>query len=394
MVALSKALRKQFPKTDDPRTSFLLSHAPQSPYLQSQYGVDQFYGSYLSILAQLPAGTIDFLNIQFYNNAASQGPTADAAISNALTQPTVLPAGFGPTNNVLVAPALPQESIAIGQLAGDSTQPTIAPFCRLGEPGCKWSLMYWLQDQSDVGLADADVDRWYEPIRCGPRSPPTRVVYYMNGALSVPEGVQYSRANVLIIGFAYPVSTKPDTIANPDPSLPRWASFGFFYAGGFLGAPYGLVNAPAYKAWRDVEPGKRKLMIGIGGAAATPPYATWNAGENSTIVAAGLARFKAAFAGANAFEIDGFDMDYEDSNALNPTIPQIPTPTSALYTDLAETQVVSFGPARVQNHCHNTRVLIPHKPAAVAGLAIWGVVTLLLIVVFILFCIRMAKKTK
>ena len=418
MVTLSEALRKQFPKTNDPATSFLLSHAPQSPYLQSQYGVDQFYGSYLSILAQLPPGTIDFLNIQFYNNAASQGQIPDTTISLALTQPRTLPAAFGPPGGgQLTVPALSQEQIAIGQLAAGNImqppQPTIAPLCRLNNSSCNWSLMYWLQNQTDTALADADVDLWSPPQR-GALSPPTRVVYYMNGAMTPPMPSSYSRANVIIVGFIYPVSVAPEITnpldrngpriptPNPDPTLPPWASFGFFYAGGMAGAPYGLTTD--YSAWRDAEPGKRKLMLGIGGAAATPPYATWNSGSNVAIVAQGLAAFKARFAIANGYEIDGFDMDYEDSNALNPQIPQTTTPpasslavvSTAKACAAAENYHQSHAPSRSHHHSAHahTRVLIANEPASIAGLVIWGVVTVVLLVFFVLFCVSISKNSK
>lgn len=80
---------------------------------------------------------------------------------------------------------------------------------------------------------------------------------------------------------------------------------------------YGTMTPATLKAWREVEPGRRKIMVGLGGAASTPPYQIWSQGNNVDVVARGLQLFFDEFKHANGFGLDGVDIDYEDSNALS-----------------------------------------------------------------------------
>jgi hypothetical protein len=87
-------------------------------------------------------------------------------------------------------------------------------------------------------------------------------------------------------------------------------------------------------AWRAVEPTKRKIMVGVGGAAATPLYQTWSVGTNVDTVAAGLRTFFEQFEQVNGFALDGLDIDYEDSNALGTHIVPITQPRKSPFKSL------------------------------------------------------------
>jgi hypothetical protein len=319
MVNLTKAIRAKV------NPGFLISHAPQTPYLTMDRKGNteesrQYFGSYLAIIAQLGGlgpTTIDFLNIQAYNNEGYQGCPDGSKIVNRMTESYQLPEQW----NNLVVPACKANNLLYGQLLNDLMTPwckgSLAPL----NPGC--GAMFWLQrGQADVSAADAAVDALF-PVVAGRLSPPEKVVYYLNGAIDPPTS-GYSRCNVIIIGFAYAALNSGNNYAGrgpfpppPNSKVEPWASFGMFYSMAYNGMPYSLAPAsfgPALKAWKSVEPNRRKIMIGIGGADSAPLYGKWAQGRNVDIVAQGLKEF------LDAFEIpfDGVDIDYEDSANLRP----------------------------------------------------------------------------
>lgn len=350
MIRLTRALREAFPA----ERGFLISHAPQTPYLvlsQHLADGDSFsetagyltprdycWGSYMAILAAV-GPQIDFLNVQAYNNVAVSGcPNAALLLNNLVTSPvypTPLPSYFG---SVTMAPLKPSQVLlgqqlpAAGGDSGPQHNPIPASNPRCGgvlNPGI--GLMFWLQNnhddsgQSSDDLANASVDLWYPPAQVmaqGLLSPPNRVVYYTNGcsAYNVPTS-GYSRCNTIIIGFIYPAWSKglPTTDSGAVYGLPDWADFGFYSSCGQ--APdfirfYGSMTPAALVAWRQVEPGRRKIMVGVGGAWGTPPYQIWSQGDNVRTVARGLQVFMDLFKKVNGFGLDGIDVDYEDSDAL------------------------------------------------------------------------------
>ena len=350
MIKLTKTLRKEFPRP------FLLSHAPQTPYLtMSAYlmGLSKdplalltgdaqvFFGSYMAIMAAV-GDHIDFLNVQAYNNAPATGCPNSAILLNNLVTGPVFPSPL-PGYNVTMPPLDPRK-LVLGQqvppVPGDegpppSRLPTTDPWCSGTSTHLHRDigLMYWLNNPtpSSDSVAKASVDLWYPPSQQrGALSPRNRVVYYTNGcdAYNVPT-TGYSRSNTIIIGFIYPLSSAPaGAVASPGAvaaSLPPWASFGFYYAcavpGGNPVVLGGHAAGAILKAWREVEPGKRKIMVGVGGAAYVPPYYLWNLGDNVKEVARGLRVFFREFAAANHVTLDGIDIDYEDSHALATQMP-------------------------------------------------------------------------
>ena len=325
MVRLTKAIRARITTP-----GFLLSHAPQTPYLTlkdtSNLATPGFWGSYLSVLAQVgPLGTpggIDFFNVQAYNqNGGAQGCPASAVIVNNLLQATPaispLPPVFGAG---LVVPQSPPSGIAYGQLIPPN--PPTTPWCGGGPGGMNpdVGLMFWLQNPGDSVVADAVVDAWL-PRQGSALTPTRRVVYYMNNPGSVLEDpvTKYSRASVVIVGFAFPLMNTygPCSCADEDvsrivTSVPTWATFALCY-GGWGGGMAALA------AWRATDPAHRKIMIGIGGAQATPMYDTWSQDANVDVVAQGLFEFLEAFRARHGFALDGIDIDYEDSANLDPS---------------------------------------------------------------------------
>jgi hypothetical protein len=337
MVDLTRAIRARLPKP------FLLSHAPQTPYLSlsaKEAGTGGatssqlvsgpgFYGSYMAIMAQV-GDLVDFLNVQAYNNPPMEGcPTAPQILNNLVATPTVFPSPLREWGSagLTMAPLKPSQLVLGQQQPPNGTQEYVTPWCANLNPGI--GLMFWLNDFTPTTIAtvNAEVDKWY-PQAKGALSPRNRVVYYTNGcgfspAQFVNPATNYSRCNTIILGFIYPVSSLPGGRASAlcaANDLPDWACFGFYYSCGQAGAPgydataldSGFVQELA--AWRAAEPGRRKIMLGVGGAAMTPPYSVWAYGNHVDTVAKGLAAFKARFESVNnGLTLDGFDIDYEDS---------------------------------------------------------------------------------
>lgn len=364
MIRLTSALRAAFPKA----TGFLISHAPQTPYLTlstnlvdgSPVGDDSgymespnwCYGAYLPILATV-GSDIDFLNVQAYNNKPLTGcPITPILLNNLMglpsapgqprgvVYPSPLPSYFG---NQVMAP-LKAHQLVLGQQipasAGDSgpmkKAPVSDPWCRGTQtplnPASGVGLMYWLNDPAGASraAADASVDLWYPTAKSsGLLSPPDRVVYYCNGCGAYEPPLEgYSQCNTIIIGFIYPATTPgraPSELCAAK-GLPAWACFGFFVVCGRYGSsePISLgssivhtgLNAAHLLQWRNVEPTRRKIMVGLGGAFDTPPYELWSQGDNVSTVVTGLQVFMEDFKASNGFALDGIDIDYEDTNAL------------------------------------------------------------------------------
>lgn len=336
MVDLTRAIRQAFADTP----GFLLSHAPQTPYLTLEPVNDPddpgYWGSYLAILAQV-GHMIDFLNIQAYNNCSYQDCPVGAQIVNNLLAASPLPNPLPPVYGNLPQVPLAPSQVAYGQLVPitppcpGSKSPATTPWCAGdGNLNRGSGMMFWLNSNNTGPAADAVVDAWF-PRSASQLSPPNRVIYYLNDPLTyTPPTTGYSRANTIILGFIYPAQNGggSNPPCPPGSSSPPWACFGFYYAFGEQTNP--LVLAPAtyaqrLVAWRAVEPTKRKIMVGLGGAASTPPYATWATGNNVSIVAAGLKQFFHQFEAVNGFALDGLDLDYEDGTALayHPTPPQL-----------------------------------------------------------------------
>jgi hypothetical protein len=316
----------------------LISHAPQTPYLTLDPGLfvnycsPGYYGSYLAIMAQV-GSLIDFLNVQAYNNCGAQDCPIGAAIVNNLLSDAPTPPILPPIYGGGPSPTLTPTQVVYGQLVPlqaacpGTTSPATQPWCRGNgnmNPGI--GCMFWLNDNGDGPAADAVVDTWFPPATLPPGalSPPLRVVYYLNGpgTYTIPE-TGYSRSNTIIIGFIYPAANTGNTgntfACPPGSKQPAWACFGFYYSFGVGGEPLVLVS-PAYVqsliTWRAVEPTRRKIMVGFGGAVSVPLYDTWAQGNNAAVVAAGLVEFFTAFEATNGFALDGVDFDYEDSTAL------------------------------------------------------------------------------
>lgn len=336
MVSLTKAVRKAMP------SPFLLSHAPQTPYLTLDPAMvpglninsPGYYGSYLAIMAQV-GPLIDFLNIQAYNNCPLQECPVGAWVLNNLIAsspvPSVLPPIYGglpikplKASQVLFGQQIPPKATCgpkppVPPAGVTPVSPLTLPWCSgLGNVNHNIGLMFWLNNPGSDIAANAVVDTWYPPTGL---SPPNRVVYYLNGptTYNIPTS-GYSRCNTIILGFIYPALNMGG--ANPCPlynGMQPWACFGFYYAFAAAGKPL-LIDPPSYAqqlaSWRAVEPTKRKIMVGLGGADSTPIYSTWAQPGAVDVVAKGLAQFFKAFEAYNGFALDGLDIDYEDSNAL------------------------------------------------------------------------------
>jgi hypothetical protein len=148
----------------------------------------------------------------------------------------------------------------------------------------------------------------------------------MNGALEFPAPLTgYSNCNIIILGFMYtldvaaasPSSGYSSLVIPPSP-LPSWARFAcnVFGLNNGTTSPYVIPDqlAASLRAWKAVDPGNRKVLIGVGGATAAPPYAQWAQSlDNIQLVVAGIAEF---FANVTTFPLDGVDIDYEDTAAL------------------------------------------------------------------------------
>ena len=332
MVDLTKEIRKLAPE------GFLLSHAPQTPYL-TLTGVAvnptraeaQYYGSYLSIMAQvggLGPKSIDFLNIQAYNNECCQGhPKGTDMVRNLSAKPP-LPSPLPPILGGYKTPSSLPSQLVYGQLTSAATgQMAPPPFVRRTDLPDGTGMMFWLETADDWVIATQQVNKWFDPKDMKARgllSPPVRVVYYLNKSVTgyLPlDG--YSPVNTIILGFAYPAlndGTNSKRVFPVEPQgpvgsdVPNWASFGMYYAFGTAGEPYSVSEADTYAKWRSVDNANRKVMIGIGGAASAPIYSKWAEGTNPAVVAKGLFEFLRKC----NLKFDGVDLDYEDSNSLWP----------------------------------------------------------------------------
>jgi hypothetical protein len=398
MIDLTKAVRKILPQG-----KYLVSHAPQTPYLTLSSELVQgvnlsspgYWGSYLPIMAQV-GDDIDFLNIQAYNNCPWEDCPVGAAIVNGLSESQELPRIYTINGKDTMDP-IPAEKLLYGMLierdplTGKSrlAPPCIAskdvpkypdaakspgdhPWCKLtgAEMDGKVGTMFWLDKDNDSATADAIIDTWYgQPKKGGALSPRNRVVYYTNTPASfpLPAPGQYSRANTVILGFIYPVQNTAaipvfsldgiSTIPNPA-GVPDWALFGF------NNTSY-LDYVKQLKNWRATDPTNRKVMVSVGGAFAVPDYATWANGNNVDLVAKGLKQFADQWLDAFGYPLDGIDIDYEDSPAL-----------ASHPSQLTSTARVSSLPS--------TNTIAAQPPAALAAAAPYAillvVITALLVV--------------
>jgi hypothetical protein len=380
MVDLTRAIRAKITAP-----GFLLTHAPQSPYLTLKDTKPDatdpgFYGSYLSVLAQLgPMGpaTIDFFNTQCYNqNSSVQGCPQSAVILNNLLAPKPTPSPLYPVFGQLVPPN--PETTA---WCADSQDPMAAGM----------GLMFWLQTTT---TPDSTVDEWFPRARSKGLSPPNRVAYYMNEPGAILENDQgYSRANVVIIGFAFPVMNTygafncadyigaGDVVNDPIySSVPAWATFRLCYGGWASNTTY----LQYLRAWRSREPLKRKIMVGIGGALATPMYDTWARGNNVATVAQGLKEFLAFFKFRYGFDLDGIDIDYEDSANLNPTHVTKPPILAALLTSVAP----------VPSPVSPVSPVSPASPSSIAFCVLFAIIIVGLIAALVLALHKRSGPTK
>jgi hypothetical protein len=270
----------------------LLTHAPQSPYL-AYYQANNpaspgYYGSYQAVLAIVGPNAIDWLNIQFYNqNSAAQG---DAGIVPILTK---MPGPVSPVFGVgsRPCPQLAPAQLAVGQLAPPNPLVT-APSAIT--PALSTTLMYWIQNDGDASAAASDAARW---------SGVSRLVLYTNGAL--PSTLNVPECTDLVLGFLYPKPGSPfefgfyiGALATSNPFVPNSTAF-----------------ANALQSWKSAKPG-RHVLVGLGGELDAPDYAQWVGQEAS--VAAGIEQFMTNFQQTNGWALDGIDIDFEDSNALDP----------------------------------------------------------------------------
>ncbi len=72
LIRLTTALREKLPSTD-----FLISHAPQSPYLNPEW----HGGPYLDILKSV-GDKIDWITVQYYNNPGQDGPIKSKVVGH------------------------------------------------------------------------------------------------------------------------------------------------------------------------------------------------------------------------------------------------------------------------------------------------------------------------
>jgi hypothetical protein len=222
---------------------------------------------------------------------------------------------------------MPAEALIYGRLVPDDD---MTPWCdNTLSKSC--GLMYWLQTAGESVDADAKIKRWL------PAAPavPNRIVYYLNGSGYLPS--DSSPIDTIILGFVYPYTTDTGVNTNniPKPKIydemgiPDWAAFGLYYAYIYWGDPnphngfcLNPTDAAALNTWREKDP-RRKVMIGIGGAASVPLYATWAQPGGSDYAARGLKIFMdnvyfSVDGKKFPFHFDGVDVDYEDSRALTP----------------------------------------------------------------------------
>ncbi|MFD2205464.1 glycosyl hydrolase family 18 protein [Kiloniella antarctica] len=102
LVTLTKALRKQLPVG-----KYSLSHAPQSPYLNT----DWHGGPYLDVLKEA-GDEIDWITVQYYNNPGQDGPIKDKVVGKVTDPYKTSYRGLVAMGNVL---AWPPEKLVIGK---------------------------------------------------------------------------------------------------------------------------------------------------------------------------------------------------------------------------------------------------------------------------------------
>jgi hypothetical protein len=173
------------------------------------------------------------------------------------------------------------------------------------------------------------------------------VAYYINGNIDLTSLIAqpWSPCNVIVLGFVYTVDIASKVQAYdfqfyPNAAaLPPYAQFVTnaygLSAGGSAPLPYPMnpTLVAQLQTWQAVEPSRRKIMFGIGGASLPPNYWLWSQGNNVTTVAAGVAAFltnvQALYPG---LKFAGVDFDYEDTTALSYYGP--PTATQYVGTTL------------------------------------------------------------
>ena len=416
MVDLSKEVRVKF------WPDFLLSHAPQTPYLTIPPGTDpkdpKYYGSYLAILSRLgglgDSKTVNFFNVQAYNNPGYEGcsdtPENAPSILNNLvgdspTQPSPLPAIWGG----FTTPKVEAKTLLFGQLIPEV--PPTRPHCD-GAMTPEYGMQFWLDAPENTvapnGGADEVVRQWYPPAP-SERSPSVKVVYYLNHPIDLSGYGTWSPCNVIILGFVYPALNGGGLMPAPHGTsdLPPWASFGLYYNFGLEGKyvdytpqvnPLKLADqgfAAALKKWRAVEPGKRKIMIGLGGYAYTPLYSLWaKSRDNMKIVAKGLHRFFEQFKAANDFGLDGLDLDYEDSKNLFPYPRAAPAPATAPTSAAA---LAVRGPGRLSRRAYKSPMVVSITETSSSGpsyplLIVVCVLVVVVLAVCIATCVLAARR--
>lgn len=140
----------------------------------------------------------------------------------------------------------------------------------------------------------------------------------------------YTPFNIVIIAFAYPVhpSICPvgtcigvDQTFDFDPRITALGGDGLYsFATNTFGFNVGGNNNPyvgkgnmfidSLRAWKAVEPTKRKVTVSIGGASSvTPMFEMWKGDEAK--VAQGLVLFAEMWSKATGIALDGIDLDVE-----------------------------------------------------------------------------------
>jgi len=133
LVNLTNALREELPSPQ-----FLITHAPQPPYLQLGSGMD----GYVSVMKEV-GGEIDWLNVQFYNNPPwSSNPQQ---IISSYEQFSKLP-GLSPEKLLVGLPVAPNDAgsgyIPVNEIVTEIIDP-------IQEKGILGGMMNW-QYSSDV----------------------------------------------------------------------------------------------------------------------------------------------------------------------------------------------------------------------------------------------------
>ena len=176
---------------------FLISHAPQTPYLVVQPRAQPYVGSYLVILAMLQQKgvAIDFLNIQAYNNPSYQGCPFNGSFMATLLAGQTLPTyvtGPSPTFPVQVNPLTADQALLGQQL---SAPDPIVPWCGDSAAVGTYGLMFWIQDAVVGRTATACVmPQWFSTTGGTPPGPPSPPSSSSSSALPSPPSSSSSSA--------------------------------------------------------------------------------------------------------------------------------------------------------------------------------------------------------